>query len=143
MKQRFAVDEVYQLYPEYFVLKVNDFNRWSKVPLDQWLYFLSTSEIPDDASAPGLVEAREKLRLIQMSREEQLAYDRYMMDRAILRNTMTTAEEEGHFKGLVEGRAEGHKAAKYEDALKMKKLGSTVDFIAQVTGLTVEEIKEL
>ena len=107
MKQRFAVDEVYQLYPEYFVLKVNDFNRWSKVPLDQWLYFLSTSEIPDDASAPGLVEAREKLRLIQMSREEQLAYDRYMMDRAILRNTMTTAEEEGHFKGRAEGLAEG------------------------------------
>ena len=107
MKQRFAVDEVYQLYPEYFVLKVNDFNRWSKVPLDQWLYFLSTSEIPDDASAPGLVEARERLRLIQMSREEQLAYDRYMMDRAILRNTMTTAEEEGHFKGRAEGLAEG------------------------------------
>ena len=56
-RQKFEVSEVYELYPEYYILKVNDFNRWSKVPLDQWLYFLSTSEIPEDASAPGLKEA--------------------------------------------------------------------------------------
>ena len=31
-RQKFGVDEVYQLYPEYYVLKVNDFNRWSRVP---------------------------------------------------------------------------------------------------------------
>ena len=29
-KQTFKVDEVYQLYPEYYILKVNDFNQWSK-----------------------------------------------------------------------------------------------------------------
>ena len=183
MKQKFAVKEVYQLYPEYFVLKVNDFNRWSKVPMDQWLYFLATSEIPDDAIAPGLLEAREKLKVIQMSREEQLAYDRYMMDRAILRNTMTTAEEEGHFKGRVEGRAEGLEEGRAKGleegraegleegrakgleegraegleegraegraegtlavARKMKAKGKSLEEIAELTDLPVEDIMEL
>lgn len=99
-----------------------------------------SQEIPDDASAPGLVEAKEKLKLIQMSREEQLAYDRYMMDRAILRNTMTTAEEEGHFKGLVQGRTEGRAEG---IARKMKLEGKTLEEIAEFTELSVEEIKKL
>ena len=68
-QQKFGVDEVYKLYPEYYILKVNDFNRWSKVPLEQWIYFLANSDIPEDADAPGLREAREKLRFSQMSRE--------------------------------------------------------------------------
>ena len=72
-RQRFKVDEVYQLFPEYYILKVNDFNKWSKVPLEQWLYFLSTSDIPEDADAPGLPEAREKMRYMQMSREVRRA----------------------------------------------------------------------
>ena len=53
-KQTFKADEVSQLYPEYYILKVNDFDRWSKVPLEQWIYFLNTGEIPEDATAPGL-----------------------------------------------------------------------------------------
>ena len=75
-----------------------------------------------------------------MSREEQLAYDRYMMDRAILRNTMTTAEEEGHFKGLVQGRTEGRAEG---IARKMKLEGKTLEEIAEFTELSVEEIKKL
>lgn len=105
--QTFKVSDVYQLYPEYYILKVNDFNRWSMVPLEQWLYFLSTSEIPDDADAPGLREAREKLDFIHMNREEQMRYDRYWMERAILRNTLVTAKGEGQMEGRAEGRAEG------------------------------------
>ena len=39
-QQKFGVDEVSKLYPEYWILKVNDFNKWSKTPLEQWVYFL-------------------------------------------------------------------------------------------------------
>ncbi len=159
MQQKFKVDEVSQLFPEYIILKVNDFNRWSKVPLDQWLYFLATSEIPDDADAPGLTEARAKLRLMQMSREEQRAYDRYMMDRAILRNTMVTALEEGKFEGFAQGIEKGieqgiekgieqgieqgiekgRSERTMEIARKMKSLHLAVEDIANATGLTIKE----
>jgi hypothetical protein len=110
-RQKFNVSDVYQLYPEYYILKVNDFNKWSRVPLDQWLYFLCTSDIPEDADAPGLKEAREKLAIMKMTREEQRAYDNYRMSLHILENTMETARGEamleGHAKGLEEGRAKG------------------------------------
>lgn len=166
-KQKFAVDEVFQLYPEYYILKVNDFNRWSRIPLEQWLYFLSTSEIPDDADAPGLPEAREKLQLIRMKREEQLAYDSYMMDRAILRNTMITAVGEGRLEGIAEGREQGRKEGREEGikqgleqgiqqgkaegisetnrkhAKKMLKLGVPIATISEVTGLSRDEIDGL
>ena len=155
MQQKFKTDEVSQLFPEYIILKVNDFNRWSKVPLDQWLYFLATSDIPEEADAPGLQEAREKLNLMKMNREEQAAYDRYLMERAILRNTMVTAREEGlfegeckgHAKGIAEGRAEGraegHKEGRMETAENLKAMGLNIDDIVKATGLTVDEVAAL
>ena len=36
-KQTFKVDRVSQLYPEYYILKVNDFNRIAKTPLEDLL----------------------------------------------------------------------------------------------------------
>ena len=73
-RQTFHVDTVSQLYPEYFILRVNDFNKWSIVPIDQWIYFLNTGEIPDEANAPGLPEARERLKLERLTKAELDAY---------------------------------------------------------------------
>jgi len=142
-RQKFEADEVYKLFPEYYILKVNDFNRWSRVPLEQWMYFLSTSEIPDDADAPGLKAAREKLQMMRMNREEQVAYDRYMMDRAILKNTMITARGEGKLEGRAEGREEGRAETLTIMARKMKEKGMATDEIAALTGLSTAEIQAL
>ena len=141
------------------------------MPLEQWLYFLATSDIPDDADAPGLPQAREKLRLMRMNRDEQIDYDRYLMDRAVLRNTMVTARGEGKIEGRAEGfdegygegmekgmaeglekgmaegmekgMAEGELRKQREIALEMKKGGISPEQIALFTGLTVEEIHQL
>ena len=45
-RQTFKVDAVSQLYPEYYILKVNDFNKVAKTPLEEWIYYLNTGEIP-------------------------------------------------------------------------------------------------
>lgn len=155
-RQQFGVDDVYQLYPEYYILKVNDFNRWSKVPLEQWIYFLATSEIPEDADAPGLKAAREKLLLSKMSREEQAAYRRYLDDRVILADQIYTARGEGHLEGKAEGREEGRAEGRAEGreegraegrveslkevAKKMKQMGMPDEVITQATGLDTSEI---
>ena len=120
-RQQFGVDEVYKLYPEYYILKVNDFNQWSKVPLEQWIYFLSTSNIPEDADAPGLKAAREKLQLSQMSKEELAAYRRYWDDRVILADQIFTAKGEGRLEGHAEGREEGRAEGKEEKKEEKKK----------------------
>ena len=134
-RQQFGVDEVYKLYPEYYILKVNDFNRWSKVPLEQWIYFLSTSDIPEDADAPGLKAAREKLRLSKMTKEEQAAYRRYLDNRVILADQIFTAKGEGRLEGIVEERL--------ANARKMKADNMPTELISKYTGLTAEEIDAL
>ena len=150
-QQKFKVDAVSDLYPEYFILKVNDFNKWSKVPLEQWIYFLNTSEIPHDATAPGLDEARRKLQIDRMSPAERNAYYRHLDNIVILRDNISTARGEGRLEGLAEGRAEvraegreeGRTEAMKETARKMKQSGMDVKLIMQFTGLKAEEITSL
>ena len=158
-KQTFKAEEVSDLYPRYVILKVNDFNRWSRVPLDQWLYFLATTDIPDDADAPGLREAREKLDRMRMGRDEGILYDRYLMDRAILRNQMVTARGEGYIegmdkgymegmekgmeKGIEEGKEKGRLEERTETARKMKADGLPTELISKYSGLTPEEVGTL
>lgn len=154
-QQKFQVDEVSDLYPEYYILKVNDFDKWSKVPLEQWIYFLNTGNIPADATAPGLEEAREKLRLEQMSKAELKAYYHHLDNVVILRDNIITARgegrlegraegrEEGREEGRKEGREEGRKEKRFENARNFKKLGVPIEIISQATGLTAEEIAAL
>ena len=142
-QQKFEVSEVSQLYPEYYILKVNDFDRWSKVPLDQWIYFLNTGEIPEDASAPGLPEAREKLKLAQMSKAELEAYYKHLDNVVILRDNIITARGEGHLEGLAEGRAEGRMEERLQNAQKMKEKGFPITDIIEITALSTEEIERL
>ena len=162
-QQKFSASVVSDLYPEYYILKVNDFNRWSKVPLEQWIYFLNTGEIPDDANAPGLPEARERLKLDRMSKAELAAYYKHLDNVVILRDNIVTARGEGHIEGhaegliegraeglaegraegLAEGLAEGAQMQNLENAKRMKTKGYSSADIADITGLVIEEIEKL
>ena len=139
-KQTFKVDAVSELYPEYYILKVNDFNRWSKLPLEQWIYFLNTGEIPADATAPGLPEAREKLKLDKLSKDELRAYYRHLDNIVILRDNIYTEREEGRLEGRAEGRAEGEQKKAIEVARFLKSSGSPIELIMGASGLSKEEI---
>ena len=138
-KQTFKVDAVSQLYPEYYILKVNDFNRVAKSPLEEWIYYLNTGVIPSNATAPGLEEAREKLRLASMTKEELAAYYRHLDNIVILRDNINTERAEGR----AEGRIEGEKKKALEVARFLKSSGSSVELIMGATGLTKAEINQL
>lgn len=158
-KQKFKAEVVSELYPRYIILKVNDFNRWSRNSLDQWLYFLATTDIPEDADAPGLQEARDKLDLMRMGRDEHILYDRYLMNRAILRNQMVTARGEGYLEGvdkgmtegmakgmsegMAKGMAQGRAEERVETARKMKADGLPIEMIEKYSGMSADEIKAL
>lgn len=158
-KQKFKVSAVSDLYPEYYILKVNDFNKWSKVPLEQWIYFLNTAEIPHDATAPGLDEARKKLQLEKMTHAEREAYYRHLDNVVILQDNISTARGEGRMEGRAEGREEGRAEGREEGreegraegraegiaetARKMKEGGLPIEQISKFTGLSAEEISKL
>lgn len=134
-KQTFKVDKVSQLYPEYYILKVNDFNRVAKTPLEEWIYYLNTGNVPENATAPGLDTVKEQLTLNRMSREELRAYYKHLDNIVILRDNIMTER--------AEGRAEGRAEEKAAIARNLKALGMTAEQIAQATGLTKEEVEKI
>ena len=146
-RQTFKADTVSQLYPEYYILKVNGFNQVAKSPLEEWIYYLNTGDIPSNATAPGLDEARKKLKLAMMTHDELKAYYRHLDNIVILRNNIITEREEGRFegheKGLAEGLAEGAKNKAIEVARFLKTSGAAIALIMGATGLTKEEIDSI
>ena len=110
------MDTVSQLYPEYYILKVNGFNQIAKSPLEEWIYYLNTGEIPSSATVLELEEARERLKLDSM--------------------TISIPNE----------KKEGRKGVKRLIGIMLviwKKLGVAIDIISQATGLSKEEIEKL
>lgn len=142
-KQTFKADTVSQLYPEYYILKVNDFNSVAKSPLEEWIYYLNTGEIPDNATAPGLDKAREQLKLDKMSKEELKAYYRHLDNIVILKSNIFTEREEGRVEGRAEGRAEGEKSKQLEIARNLKRMGLSTADTCKATGLSAEEVERL
>ncbi len=106
--------DVAGVFPEYYILKINEFDGVAKDGLDEWIRFLQTSEVAENARAKGLEEAKHKLDILQLSPAERHAYDAFEQDlhqRASMANMMEThyreGREEGHQKGREEGRQEG------------------------------------
>lgn len=137
------MSQVSQLYPEYYILKVNDFNQVAKSPLEEWIYYLNTGDNPDNATAPGLHEARERLKLDRMKKEELAAYYRHLDNIVILRDNIYTERAEGREEGRAEGRAEGREEERYSIARNLKQLGASEEVIIKATGLSSEEINKL
>ena len=142
-RQTFKVDTVSQLYPEYYILKVNDFNQVAQTPLEEWIYYLNTGEIPDQAQAPGLNAARERLKLDRMSKDELKAYYRHLDNIVILRDNINTERAEGRAEGIAEGLEAGRQEERRQNAIRMKAKGFPTQDIADITGLSPEEIDRL
>jgi hypothetical protein len=49
-------------YPEYYLIKVNQFDDLIRDSLDEWIYFFKNTEIKDSFSARGLLEAKALLK---------------------------------------------------------------------------------
>ena len=142
-RQKFNVDAVSDLYPEYYILKVNDFNRVAKNSLEEWVYYLNTGDVPQGAKAPGMEEVKEQLTIDRMNKSERSAYYKHLDNIVILRDNIYTEREEGRLEGRAEGREEGRIAERKENARKMRQLGLPVETISKVTGLPVADIESL
>ena len=152
--------------PEYYVLRVKDFDNVARTPLDEWIKYLNTGEIDDEATAKGLPEARERLRIDALSDVEKQACYRYMEALRYQRSVIKTGWDDGYVegfkegyeevirKGLAEGEAKGRAEAQAESAKemerkmkdmakKMKDAGMSTETIAHFTQLAPEEIAEL
>jgi predicted transposase/invertase (TIGR01784 family) len=135
----FGKKTIPDLYPEYYILKVNDFNDTAKDNLDQWIYYLKNDAIPDRFTAPGLPEARERLLVDSLSSSERAAYYAHIEQLQHEYSVIQTAVDNGLYKGRAEGRAEGEE--------ERKKLQSTIEIqeknLAQKDNVIANAVKNL
>lgn len=123
----YKTEEVEKIYPEYYLIKVNNFNDVAKDSLDQWIYFLKNEDVQDNFKAQGLDKAKEVLDYLKYSESEKRAYERYKESlhyQASMYETNYTAarmegEIEGRKKGIEEGIREGKIQTLQENILEI------------------------
>ncbi len=77
-KGAFSKENVSDIFPEFYIIKVNKFNDIAKDSLDEWVYFLKNSEVKDEFNAKGLKEAGDVLDIMRLAPDDQYSYNRYL-----------------------------------------------------------------
>ncbi|AIQ17756.1 MULTISPECIES: Rpn family recombination-promoting nuclease/putative transposase [Paenibacillus] len=123
--------------------------------LANWLLFLKGADQSKwevlTMNEPILKKAMNTLEFLSQNEEARRQYEdrqKYLHDEASMYETaktrgFTEGVAEGKAKGKAEGKAEGEAQAKREIARKLLGLGVDLPVIAEASGLTVEEIKQL
>ena len=119
------------IFPEYYIIRVNEFNSVATTPIEEWLDYLKNNRIKDDTSTPGLREARQKLLYMTMSDKERRAYDEHMDDIMVQNDALDTAKMEGRAEGIM------------LTAKNLKAMGLSVADIIKATGLSEDDIMKL
>jgi len=127
-------DKISQIFPEYYLIKINNFNDRAKDTLDEWIYFLKNEEIKDDFKAKGLKKAKKELDILKLPEQERLAYERYQDDLHYQASMVESSYTIGMLKGEKQKAIEI--AKNLIDVLDSKT-------IAAKTELTEEEIANL
>ena len=130
-KTTFIKENVSDIFPEFYLLKVNQFNDIAKDTLDEWVYFLKNSEVKDDFKAKGLKEAGVVLDIMRLEKEDEYGYNRYLDSLHLKASEMYSLQTEAEFK------------LKEEIALNCINEGLDNLTISKITKLTVESIEKL
>ncbi len=128
-------EHTHEIFPEYYLIKVERFDDIARDPLDEWIYFLKHESIQDGFSAKGLNEAKEKLDVLKLAPAERAAYERWQDDLHLQASLVAS----NYGLGKIEGREE----RTLEIARAMKANGVAVSVIAQSTGLAPEVVAGL
>ena len=136
-----------EIFPEYILVRVNEFDKVAVTPLEEWVAYLKSGVIKENTTAPGLQEARKKLQYYSMTDAERYAYDEHlnavMIQNDVLGNAREEGLAEGRAEGLTQGRAEGRAEAKKDIVKFMLSNGLSVEQAAKYSGLTVEEVESI
>ena len=135
--------------------------------VERWIYLLKNMEtlsrLPWAAQSAVFKKLESIADVGAMSRDERLKYDEALRKyrdtisvfegarmEGLMEGRMEGRKEgrmegrmEGLMEGLMEGRMEGQRSEKMENARKMKIYGLALDMIAEITGLSIEEVRGL
>lgn len=101
------IDHLSNIFPEYYVLKVDQFDLKIKDTLDEWIYALKQSEVKPEFSAKGIQDAARKLDVLQLSKAERARYDEEVGSVRDFQSYFETYYGDGLSDGLQQGLQEG------------------------------------
>lgn len=127
-------NNVHEIFPEYWVIKVGKFGNRVKDKLDEWIYFFKNAEIKNDFSAKGLKAAGEKLDEMKLNEKEAKDYKKYLKELRDIASEQHTKLADA--QDLI-------KKGKVEVAQNLKSMGLSNSDIKKATGLSDEEIESL
>lgn len=139
-KELFGVTAPYQIYPEYYIIKVNKFNDVAKDSLDEWIYYLKNNRLPEHYSAPGLDKVAELLNYDNMDANAKTQYEAHQKELAISYGVLETAKAEGRAEGEAKGRAKGQEEKTVSVVVNCFRLGLDIATIAVVAAIREEEV---
>ena len=133
-KELYKTQNVETLNPQYYLIKVKNFNDNAKDTLDEWINFLKNEEIDDNAKAKGLLEAKETLDYLKMSQSEQREYNARVEDKR--------REASIYDSTYLIGEIMGAKKRDIEIATNLLDILDD-EIISSKTNLSIEEVKQL
>lgn len=149
-RELFKAASVQELYPIYYILKINSFDDVAKDGLDEWIYFLKNESLPEHYKARGLDAAKAKLDIMKLSAADREDYEQYQKSRRIqaslimLNQRRAEEAEEGLAKTqtllMTAQKEKEEERRQKEEALR--KLEAAVDALV-ASGKTVEEARKL
>ena len=149
-QELYKKDEVYKIFPEYYLIKVNNFDDIARDTLDQWIYFLKNEEIKENFNAQGIKKAKSELDILKLPDKERLAYERYQDDlhyqASMVESSYTIGVKKGIKKGVKQGVEQGIEQGEKKKAIEIaKNLIDVLDIktISMKTGLMEEEVLAL
>ena len=123
--------------------------------VERWIYLLKNMEtlsrLPWAAQSAVFKKLESIADVGAMSRDERLKYDEALRKyrdtinvfEGVRMDGLMEGRMEGRKEGRMEGRMEGQRSEKMENARKMKTYGLALDMIAEITGLSIEEVRGL
>ncbi len=133
-KELYKTQKTQNLFPEFYLIKIKNFNDNSKDTLDEWINFLKNEEIPDNPKAKGLLKAKETLDYLKMKDDERLDYNQYQKSL----HDQASAYESTYVIGGIEG----EKRKAIEIAISLLDVLDN-ETIALKTGLSIQEVADL
>lgn len=131
----FKAERIDKLYPEFYIIKVNNFDSVAKNTLDEWVNFLKTEEVKAGSTAKGLKEAKDEIEMLRLDKNAMDDYNREIDAWRDYSSDMST----NFLAGKIEGKTEGQ----LEIARNCIKEGMNIAQISKITGLSEAVLSEL
>jgi hypothetical protein len=120
------------LYPEYYLIKVNNFDDVAKNSLEEWVYYLKNSELPPvKITARGLGKVKERFKYDKMDAAQKKEYDQYLESLRASDSAIETAKYEAISKKNLEVIVNSYKE------------GLEFPTIAKIVSLSEEEVRKV